>query len=1047
MKKISKSVISSLLAVTMTAPAMLSFAAPLTANAETYEILEESTFEKRFYPWRTITEYPARQNVSLDEGALHCEIVIPEGAEKSYWDLGIFYPHLSFRKGETYHISFRAKANRSNMELISFIGNEGTEFAEYCTLKDGAFINGPHDGDYDPSNWGNPAKLTTEYQTFSGTYVPNEDHENVSWFMEYALDRNGYGGNAQQGDEIWFDDFHIESEGKIEKPCVLPPAPTLKNYFWNRDYWYGGENTFISVNQLGYYPWLTKYATLCDNKGNLYEYPTTIDLTGRYEYEIVDAETEEVKFTGMTGAPKKDYDSGDTTCRINFTKFQEPGVYYIRIKGKEWRSQPFRIDVDIYQEKGHDLLTDALNYFYQNRAGMDIENEYITSGDKENPAHEHLSHPGGHKSEEASVLDGWEGNVHPSSSKIRVDGGWYNGSDFAKDLVSGGSAVWMLQNLYERALRNDQGAKFADGSGTVVVPETGNNVPDILDECRYELDYMAKMKVAEDELEWDENAGLYYHAVQDEMKVRLASKPWDYEVNAATSSENRRVVEPPTFAATLSYAAAAAQAARLWVPYDTDYAKELLQSAKDAYAAYEKHYYEYDYREYYPNNYSRVFYARDDSKSQYVPSDRTAVRNPYRDDNVKDDAYRAACELFISAKEMEDGSADEYFEVLSGYEDAFVVPARIQGGENLRYQGSVTMLNWGNTAAAGTLSLALHPELLDEDQQEMIYNSIIYAADIYLGVQGDQVFGVPYENDNPKWDPTAPQDGFDHTLPTGYELGSNGMILHNMIAMAYAYDLSHDPVYMKGITNGMDYLLGNNPLSLSFITGYGTKTVENPSHMYWAHSLDSELPAAPDGVIVSGPNAGAEDQLMRSLGFTPFDEAAPSMRCYADFADAWSVNTVSADYNAPLAWIAAFMQEKAPDAVAPDEDDDEEDPATTPIVTVTTEKSDTETTTTASGTKPDTTPSGKDTTTLKSDPKDQNAVWGDVNCDGGTDVSDAVLLARFLNEDKAAKITDQGQKNANVIKGDLDSDDISGILLCIARIISKDQLPLEAFPK
>ena len=186
---------------------------------------------------------------------------------------------------------------------------------------------------------------------------------------------------------------------------------------------------------------------------------------------------------------------------------------------------------------------------------------------------------------------------------------------------------------------------------------------------------------------------------------------------------------------------------------------------------------------------------------------------------------------------------------------------------------------------------------------------------------------------------------------------------------------------------------------------------------------------------------------MRSLGFTPFDEAAPSMRCYADFADAWSVNTVSADYNAPLAWIAAFMQEKAPDAVAPDEDDDEEDPVTTPIVTVTTEKSDTETTTTASGTKPDTTPSGKDTTTLKSDPKDQNAVWGDVNCDGGTDVSDAVLLARFLNEDKAAKITDQGQKNANVIKGDLDSDDISGILLCIARIISKDQLPLEAFPK
>ena len=83
-------------------------------------------------------------------------------------------------------------------------------------------------------------------------------------------------------------------------------------------------------------------------------------------------------------------------------------------------------------------------------------------------------------------------------------------------------------------------------------------------------------------------------------------------------------------------------------------------------------------------------------------------------------------------------------------------------------------------------------------------------------------------------------------------------------------------------------------------------------------------------------------------------------------------------------------------------------------------------------------------TAVTSDPVP--AVVG-ISAIGKVDVSDAVLLARFLNEDKAAKITDQGQKNANVIKGDLDSDDISGILLCIARIISKDQLPLEAFPK
>ena len=62
------------------------------------------------------------------------------------------------------------------------------------------------------------------------------------------------------------------------------------------------------------------------------------------------------------------------------------------------------------------------------------------------------------------------------------------------------------------------------------------------------------------------------------------------------------------------------------------------------------------------------------------------------------------------------------------------------------------------------------------------------------------------------------------------------------------------------------------------------------------------------------------------------------------------------------------------------------------------------------------------------------------------DVSDAVLLAKFINQDASAKITDQGQINANVIKGDLDSDDLSAILMYIARMISKDEFPLTKLP-
>ncbi len=61
---------------------------------------------------------------------------------------------------------------------------------------------------------------------------------------------------------------------------------------------------------------------------------------------------------------------------------------------------------------------------------------------------------------------------------------------------------------------------------------------------------------------------------------------------------------------------------------------------------------------------------------------------------------------------------------------------------------------------------------------------------------------------------------------------------------------------------------------------------------------------------------------------------------------------------------------------------------------------------------------------------------GDVNLDESVDVSDAVLLARYLNQDKTAKVSDQGLRNAEVrIDGEITSDDLTDILKIIARIL------------
>lgn len=60
---------------------------------------------------------------------------------------------------------------------------------------------------------------------------------------------------------------------------------------------------------------------------------------------------------------------------------------------------------------------------------------------------------------------------------------------------------------------------------------------------------------------------------------------------------------------------------------------------------------------------------------------------------------------------------------------------------------------------------------------------------------------------------------------------------------------------------------------------------------------------------------------------------------------------------------------------------------------------------------------------------------GDVDCSGKVDVSDAVLLARFVNQDTAAKITDEGLLNADADgSGSVTADDVTAIQRIIAKL-------------
>lgn len=973
-------------------------ATPPAATNEV-QVLGETSFDYKLLPWHFVSSSPAKQQYAVEDGTAHVTILTSRGYDGEKWDLQFKHKNLSFKKGHTYEVSFKVKASRSGIELCSKIGNyKGDE--EYFVGNGDEFQMGPHmDG-----QWGKAFILTTSYQTFEGTFTPTKDLEDVEWVFQYA-DGTQYEGNTQEGDEIWFDEMSIICTTCPEETNSCEYDKTIMLYT-DRDS-AAKKNpeqlmvddevvNFISVNQLGYLPELAKVATFGDNAGSITPNSSTIKLEhDSYDFELVDANTGKVVYEGVSGKKFKDADSGDNVCKLDFSDFKTPGEYYLRIAATNWRSFNFRIADDIYSIADRNMLTNALNLYYHNRSGIDILPEYITSGEQSE-----LAHRGLNKADRGYVQKKWVNGYNSSeeasktygSSTIDINGGWYNTSDYGKSVVGGGMTAWTLMNMYERSLLNEKAAKFDDGSGLVVVPENKNDVPNILDEVAYELDWMAKMKVQSDEPTWGEYAGLYYHMVQDSVAQPLYPQP-DYECEPAA-----RVVKPPTFAATLNYAACAAQAARLWAPYDAEKAANYLNSAVEAYEAYQKHYYEYDdTQKTHPEYQMRTTAEELREDSLYAPSMQAKGGAAYGDNNVTDEAYWAACEIFVSASRMDAGKlANKYLSELAKYKNAFKIPTEIiEPHPGMLNEEVNSSLNWRDTGAAGTLTLALNSDLLPDYTAKDVNDAIVAAADKYIEIQQNQGYGIPYEiTDDGYNDPNSLAPNIDIN---GYRIGSNAIALNNALIMAYAYDITDKAGYINGAAQTMDYMLGNNPLSFSYITGYGNYGVQNPHHKYWLNEIYQTLPMAPDGILVGGPSAEISDDYIRHLGFdaSAYDNSA--QRCYADSWEAWSVNDASLEWNAPFAWVLSFVQDEAADVVNSEDK-----------------------------------------------PSDKMTLAGDANNDGIISIADASAIFQTLcNPDKYV-LSAEGKLNADVIDngGGLSVSDALAIQAVDAKLIDSKSLPI-----
>jgi endoglucanase len=633
--------------------------------------------------------------------------------------------------------------------------------------------------------------LSTEPKLFKGAFTMGQPDDATA---ELALHVGGHMARAKTPFWICIDDV------RLDDPEFTPAASNTT----------AALVPSVLVNQLGYLPGAAKGATLKSS------------ATAPLDWQLLDAQGKTVA-QGKTTPFGKDAASGDQVQLIDFGSFKTPGKGFRLQVGAE-RSHPFDIDANLYAP----LARDALSFFYQNRSGIEIRADLVSE-----PA---LARPAGHGSDKSVKCDKRAGCDY----SLDAAGGWYDAGDHGKYVVNGGIAVWTLLNLHERELAFGGGRDaFADGK--LRVPEHGNKVSDLLDEARWELEFLLKMQVPAGK----PLAGMVHHKLHDVSWTALGTAPHE--------DKQARALFKPSTAATLNLAATAAQAARLWKGVDAAFAAQCLQAAETAWTAAKAN--------------PRLFAGADVDGG-----------GAYGDNHVDDEFYWAAAELSITTAKA------EYRRFVEA--SPFSKRLRLSAG------GHTSSFNWADTDALGNLSLAVAADA-DKALQRAQRQHVTVAADRYLAILAAQGYRTALE-------PTAEGQ---------YIWGSNSFAANNLIVVALAYDFTKQQKYLSGVAAGIDYLLGRNPLGQSYVTGYGEKPLQNPHHRFWAHQASAKYPSPPPGVLSGGPNSSVDDPYSKAAGLKG---CAPE-KCFVDHIEAYSVNEITINWNAPLAWLAAWLDERARD--------------------------------------------------------------------------------------------------------------------------------------
>ena len=243
--------------------------------------------------------------------------------------------------------------------------------------------------------------------------------------------------------------------------------------------------------------------------------------------------------TAVTTAPAE---TDERVGVVDFSSFTTPGEYRLEVPGVG-RSAPFMISADVWTEP-YEVLMRGM---YLWRCGTAVEATWRGITFRQAPCH---------------LEDGWMDFVDGTHTQRKGTGGWHDAGDYNKYVVNAGVTVGYLFKALEHF--GDRVRSVSHG-----IPESGDRIPDLLNELRWELDWLFTMQ-ADD--------GKVYH--------KLSSKDFSYW-GPAEKDPGPRYFSTWSTVSTAAYAAMLGEAARHFRDNDSAFAQRCLASAEKSWAVLE----------------------------------------------------------------------------------------------------------------------------------------------------------------------------------------------------------------------------------------------------------------------------------------------------------------------------------------------------------------------------------------------------------------------------------------------------------------------------